>query len=68
MENTQDLIFKVCYQEVNHVPKRQCWTSKLINKVKKHKVVAFSIILAILLSIIDGIFVANFVKLLERLG
>lgn len=69
MEYTQDLILHVRYDEVNNtlnVGKKK-WTRRIREKIKKHKFITTSILIAITLGIIDGILIINFIKIFEML-
>lgn len=69
MEYTKDLIFNVRYNEVKNTIEvnKNKWTSRLINKIKKHKIITVFISMATILTLIDAILMANFINLIEKL-
>lgn len=69
MEYTKDLIFDVHYDNVNNPInlKKNKWTSRVIKKIKQHKIITGVVSAAMFLFVIDGILIINFIKLLERL-
>ena len=68
MEYTKDLILNVHYSEV---PKKFCMknkrTSNFIKHIKRHKIIASSIIIASILMVIDGILIMNFIHIFESM-
>ena len=68
MEYTKDFIARVRYDEVNNriYVQNKSREKKLLNKMKKHKIVTISIILFLILLMIDGILLFQFINLLER--
>lgn len=69
MEYTQDLILHVRYDEVHNTLKveQKKWTRRLMTKIKKHKIITTSILIAITLGIIDSILLLNFVRIFEMM-
>ena len=67
MEYTKDLIARVRYDEVNNriYVQNKSRVKKVLNKIKKHKIVTTSIILFLILVMIDGILLFQFIHLLE---
>lgn len=67
MEYTKDLIARVRYDEVNNkiYVQNKSRTKKILNKMKKHKIVTVSVILFLILLMIDGILLFQFIHLLE---
>ena len=69
MEYTKDLILKVHYQKGNNTlgEKIRKGTSHFLEKMKNHKIITSSIILAFILIIADMVLVINFIYALENL-
>lgn len=69
MEYTKDLIFNVHYDEVHQTIglKKNKWTSRMIEKIKQHKMMTGAVLTVIFFMMIDGILIMNFVNLLEEL-
>lgn len=70
MEYTKDLILKVRYQKENNTlgEKLRKRTSHFFGKMKNHKIITSSIVLALVLMIADMVLVMNFMSMLENLG
>lgn len=66
MEYTKDLIFNVRYDEVTNTIgfKTKNRTSSFLKKLKKHKIITSSVLIACTLMVIDGILIMNFIQIL----
>ena len=62
MEYAKDIIYNLKYDKL--VNKNQSRTSRLIQKIKKNKLIILSIILLIGLIAFDYVLIKNFIKLL----
>ena len=67
MEYTKDLILNVHYDKVNTV---RCFKTKnnigrFWQKLKNHKLITTSVIIACTLMVVDGILIKNFVEILK---
>ena len=68
MKNTKDLILKVHYQKENNSlrEKLRKRTNHFFGKIKNHKIITSSIVLALVLMIADMVLVMNFMSMLEN--
>ncbi len=67
MEYTKDLILNICYNDVKHIKKKdKHLLRRLLEKIRKHKIVATSILLGMALIMVDCILICNFVYILEN--
>ena len=67
MEYTKDMILQVHYGEVAHSlgSKKKGWTSRALEKVRKHKLITTAILSGIVFISIDMVLVSNFVHILN---
>lgn len=65
MEYTKDMILNVRYVKANNLEKR--WTSRFIQRLKKHKLAVSTIALATIFISIDAILIMNFFNILAKL-
>ncbi len=65
MEYTKDMILNVRYVKANNLEKR--WTSKIIQRLKKHKLAVSTIALVSVFISIDAILIMNFFNILAKL-
>ena len=67
MEYAKDEIFKITYNssiDRLQIPK-ESWTSKLSNKMKKHKWISFIIVLFLIFSCINFLLIYYFFRILQ---
>ena len=68
MEYTKDLILNIRYDESSNTLhfKAPKWTSKLIQKIKKHKLVVNICVTFIIFVVIDVMLIMNFMHILAE--
>ncbi len=66
MEYTKDLILNIRYDESSNTLHLNAskWTSKLLKKFKKHKMIATISAIFIMFTIIDIVLITNFMQIL----
>lgn len=68
MEYTKDEIFNIIYREdIDRLEIARIGTSKILNLLKKNKVIVGLVISAVLISIINTMFIVNFFNILLKL-
>lgn len=67
MEYTKDLILNVHYDEVTNTISFKKRTSKLLSKIKEHKIVITAITIGFMFITIDSVLLINFIKILENI-
>ncbi|MBR6504719.1 MAG: hypothetical protein IKT41_03290 [Clostridia bacterium] len=68
MEYAKDEIFNIRYREdINRLEITKDRTSKILNILKKNKVITVLVIVAVLISIINTMFIVNFFNILFML-
>jgi len=69
MEYTKDLILNVRYDEVNNIlnVKNPNFFKRVINKIKKNKIISISLITALIFITIDSILLLNFINILSKI-
>lgn len=68
MEYYDNDIFKMRYSSLlgDNKTKKIKWTSKISNKMKKHKIITVSTIIFLLCLILNFVLIYNFFKILEN--
>lgn len=66
MEYTKDLILNIRYDESSNTLRLKApkWTSKLIKKIKKHKLVVTTLAIFLTFVVMDVMLVTNFMHIL----
>lgn len=66
MEYTKDLILNIRYDESSNTLRLKTpkWTSKLIQEIKKHKLVVTTLAIFLIFVVIDVMLVTNFMHIL----
>lgn len=67
MEYTKDLILNVHYDEVKNTISFKRRTSSLIDKIKKHKIISATIVVATAFILIDSVLILNFMNILQSI-
>ena len=69
MEYANDEIFKVRYNtRLDRLEvEKESWTSKIVKKISKHKLLTMSILAFFIFSTINTVMIINFLKLLQNL-
>ncbi len=67
MEYTKDMILQVRYGEINRTlkAKKAKRTSKLLERIQKHRLITAIVISAIMFISIDMVLVSNFIRILN---
>ena len=69
MEYAKDEIFQIRYNtKLDRLQiKGEAWTSKIYNKIKKHKLLTTTIVAFLMFSTINIVMIYNFMKILQNI-